>query len=79
MRGRAYRCVGSGVQIHQKGNRAPRGLEVYRRDEIAGQWLLESGCAENVGVFLVAGPGDHTSCVTLNMLHNLLELQLSHG
>lgn len=69
----------SGAQTHQKGDRASRGLEVYRKDEIAGQWPLESRCAENVGVFLVAGPGDHTSCVTLNMLPNLLELQLSHG
>ena len=57
----------SGVQIHQKGNRAPRGLEVYRKDEIAGQWPLESGCAENVGVFLVAGPGDHARAAELQL------------
>lgn len=69
----------SGIQTHQKDDRAPRGLEVYRKDEKAGQWPLETRCAENVGMFLVAGPGDHTSCVTLDTLPDLLELQLSHG
>lgn len=45
---------------------------------------LWRACGENEGVELqdvplVAGPGDQTSCVTLNKLPNLLELQLSPG